>query len=133
MSLVDKVVEFITTELNINISAENKKLIIKKFYPDFKDKFYWSHKIENKLYEGEVSKKEYERIKALSPDLHIYFAETSKYEYDESKLKDLLPFTDDINELKKFYDKGGENCNDYFDLMGYFYDQDKLDYVEEDE
>ena len=100
MSLVDKVVEFITTELNINISEENKKLIIKKFYPDFKDKFYWSYGVENNLYEGVASKKEYEKIKTLSPELHIYFAETSKYEYDESKLKYILPFTDDLNELK---------------------------------
>jgi hypothetical protein len=36
MSLVDKVVEFITTDLNIDISAEKKKLIIEKFYPDFR-------------------------------------------------------------------------------------------------
>ena len=132
MSLVDKVVEFITTELNINISEENKKLIIKKFYPDFKDKFYWSYEIENKLYEGEVSKKEYEKIKTLSPELHIYFAETSKYEYDESKLKDILPFTDDVNELKKFYDRGGVEGRNHFCLMSYLYDQNKLDYEEED-
>ena len=132
MSLVDKVVEFITTDLNIDISAENKKLIIEKFYPDFKDKLYWSYEIEYKLYEGEVSKEEYENIKTLPFNLHIYFEKISKYEYIDCQLKDIIPFTDDINKLKKFYDRGGVKGRNYFDLMEFFYENEQLDYVEEE-
>ena len=32
----------------------------------------------------------------------ILFAEISKYVYDRSKLKDILPFTDDIDKTKTF-------------------------------
>ena len=126
MSLVDSVVRFITDELNIKISEKKKELIFNKFYPDIKDKFYWNTQVENTIYDSVVSKEEYENIKKLPPDTYIEFAKISKYVYDNGKLKDILPFTDDINEIKKFYDKGGENCNDYFDLMEYFYDQVKL-------
>jgi len=133
MPIVDKVIDFISGELNIDINEENKKLIIAKFYPDINDKFYWSENIENRLYEGVVSKEEYERIKTLSPDIHITFAEISKYVYDSCELNDILPFTDDINELKKFYDRDGEKGKDYFDLMEYFYDQGKIDYEEDED
>ena len=126
MSLVDSVVRFITDELNIKISEKKKELIFNKFYPDIKDKFYWNTQVENTIYDSVVSKEEYENIKKLPPDTYIEFAKISKYVCDNGKLKDILPFTDDINEIKKFYDKGGENCNDYFDLMEYFYDQVKL-------
>ena len=114
MSIVDKVIDFITDELKIDINEENKKHIIKKFYPDLKDKFYWSCEIENTLYEGVVSNKEYEKIKALPPDMNITFAEISKYVYDSCELNYILPFTDDINELKKFYDRDGEKGKDFF-------------------
>ena len=128
MSLVDDVVKFITDDLNIKISEKKKELIFKKFYPDIKDKFYWNAEIENTIYDGVVSKEEYEKIKTLPPDTHITFAEISKNVKDIGELKDILPFTDDINKIKKFYDKGGENCNDYFNLMDYFYEYGKLDY-----
>jgi hypothetical protein len=133
MSLVDKVIEFITAELNIDISEENEKLITKKFYPDLKDKFYWSYGVDNSLYEGVVSREEYKKIKTLPPNTHIHFAEIAKYVNDECKLDYILPFTDDINKLKQFYDRGGDEGKNHFCLMSYFYDQNKLDYVEEDE
>ena len=38
-----------------------------------------------------------------------------------------------MNELKKFYDKGGEKGQNYFDLMGYFYDQGKIDCQDDEE
>ena len=123
MSLVDKVVDFITNELMIDINEENKN---KKIYPDIEDKFYWSCSIVYSIYEGIVSKDEYEEIKRLQPETFIHFAEIAKYVDDECELKDILPFTDDINEIKNFYDKGGENSNNYFDLMGYLYDSGKF-------
>ena len=125
MSIVDDVVKFITDELKIDINEENKKLINKKFYPDIEDKFYWSC---DSLYEGVVSKDEYEKIKTLPHDTHIHFAEIAKYVCDQCELEDILPFTDDINKIKKFYDEGGQNSNNYFDLMNYFYETEKLDY-----
>ena len=125
MSLVDKVVEFITTELNIYISEENKKLIFKKFYPDFKDKYYWSYGVENSLYEGVVSKEEYEKIKTLPQNTKIQFDEIANDVYDVGILEEFY-FTENKNDIMQFYDRervGGEN---YFDLMEYFYDCDKL-------
>ena len=128
MPIVDDVVKYITDELNIEISEKNKELITDKFYPDIKDKFYWSCDIECSFYEGVVSKDEYEKIKTLPPNTNIHFAEIAKYVCDECELEDILPFTDDINKIKKFYDKGGQNSNNYFDLMNYFYETEKLDY-----
>ena len=116
----------------LKLVKKKKEIIFNKFYPDIKVKLYWNSQIENTIYDGVVSKEEYEKIKTLPPDTHITFAEISKYVYDNGKLKYILPFTDDINEIKKFYDKGGENCNDYFNLMEYLYDSGKLDYEEED-
>jgi hypothetical protein len=133
MSLIDKVINFITDELNINIDEENKKLIMKKFYPDIKDKFYWSYEIENTLYEGIINKEEYEKIKKISPNTYIQFDELTKYVYDSCELNDILPFTNDTDKIKMFYDKGGEKCNNYFDLMGYFYDLGKIHYEEEED
>ena len=77
MSVVDRVIEFITNDLNIKISKKNKELIIDKFYPDIKEKIYWSISIDERriefFYEGITSKDEYEKIKTLSPDTHIMF------------------------------------------------------------
>ena len=65
MWMVDKVVDFITNELKIDINKENKKLIMEKFYPDIKDKVYWSCQIEESFYDGIISKKNYEKNKTL--------------------------------------------------------------------
>ncbi len=131
MSLVDKAIDFIISELNIDINEENKKLVIDKFYPNIEDKLYWSYQIEYSFYEGVVNKKEYEKIKTLPPNTYIEFAEIEKYVVDECDLKN-IPFTDDINKIKPFYDRGGIKGKDYFDLMNYFYEFEKLDYVEEE-
>ena len=62
MSLVDKVIDFITTELNIKISKKKKELIFDKFYPNIKDRILWSLKIENEAtYGGILTKKNYKK------------------------------------------------------------------------
>ena len=132
MSLVDKVVSFITDELKIDINEENKKLIVEKFYPDIKDKLYWSCICDCRLYEGIVSKEDYEKIKTLPPTTNICFAEIAKYVDDECELK-YISFTDDINKIKQYYDIEGRNSRDNFCLMSYFYDQGKLYYEEEED
>ena len=47
MSIVDKVLDIIENDLNIKISKKKKQIIYDKFYPDIKDKIYWSYRIEN--------------------------------------------------------------------------------------
>ncbi len=125
MSVIDRVIEFITNDLNIKISKKNKELIINKFYPDIKDKFYW-YVDGSGFYEGIISKEEYEKLKTLPPDTQIDFPEIAKYVNDECKLKD-ISFKEDIDKIKKLYDKGFENCATYFDLMFYLYDFHILD------
>ena len=61
MSIVDKVLDIIENDLNIKISKKKKQIIYDKFYPDIKDKIYWSYRIENSFYEGIISKEEYEK------------------------------------------------------------------------
>jgi hypothetical protein len=132
MSIVDKVLYFIENDLNICITEENKKLIIQKFYPDIENKFSWSCEIKSSFYEGVVSKEEYEKIQTLPSNTHIHFNEITKYVDDECELNCILPFTDDINKIKKFYDRGGEKkCRNYFNLMGYFYDFRVIQYDKE--
>ena len=63
MSIVAKVLDIIENDLNIKISKKKKQIIYDKFYPDIKDKIYWSYRIENSFYEGIISKEEYEKIK----------------------------------------------------------------------
>ena len=46
MSIVDKVLDIIENDLNIKISKKKKQIIYDKFYPDIKDKIYWSYRIE---------------------------------------------------------------------------------------
>ncbi len=76
MFVIDKVINYITDELNIEITEKNKELIINRFYPDIKDKIYWSIDIDERhssfFYEGIISKDEYEKIKTLPPDTYIY-------------------------------------------------------------
>ena len=121
MSIVDKVLDIIENDLNIKISKKKKQIIYDKFYPDIKDKIYWSYRIENSFYEGIISKEEYEKIKTLPPKTNICFGEIAKYVYDDGILEN-FPFTEDKNEIKKFYDRGGERGENYFDLFEYFYD-----------
>ena len=63
MLIVDKVLDIIENDLNIKISKKKKQIIYNNFYPDIKDKIYWSYRIENSIYEGTISKEEYAEIK----------------------------------------------------------------------
>ena len=130
MSIVDKVLDIIENDLNIKISKTKKQIIYDKFYPDIKDKIYWSYRIENSFYEGIISKKEYEKIKTLPPKTNICFGEIAKYVYDDGILEN-FPFTEDINEIRKFYDRGGKRGENYFDLIEYFYDCDIFVYSDD--
>ena len=116
MPIVDDVLDYLINDLKIKISKKNKDLVVEKFYPDIKDKLYWSFEIEKSFYEGIVSKEEYEKIKTLPPDTEIVFAQIDKYVYDECEIKD-IPFTNDIKKIKKLFDKGFENSETYYDLM----------------
>jgi hypothetical protein len=62
MALVEKVIEFVTKKLSIEINEENQKLILDEFYPDIEDKIYWSF-LNCRLYEGIITKDEYAKIK----------------------------------------------------------------------
>ncbi len=130
MSIVDRVIEFITNDLNIEITEKNKELIIDKFYPDIKDKIYWSIDIEERrksfFYEGIVTREEYEKIKTLPPDTNIKF--NSDYKDDDDDEGDLsdITFIDDINKVKQIFDKGFEKNASYCDLMFYLYENEKL-------
>ena len=130
MSIVDKVLDIIENDLNIKISKKKKQIIYDKFYPDIKDKIYWSYRIENSFYEGIISKEEYEKIKTLPPKTNICFGEIAKYVYDDGILEN-FPFTEDKNEIIKFYDRGGEGGENYFDLIEYFYDCDIFVYSDD--
>jgi hypothetical protein len=130
MSIVDKVLDIIENDLNIKISKKKKQIINDKFYPDIKDKIYWSYRIENSFYEGIISKEEYEKIKTLPPKTNICFGEIAKYVYDDGILEN-FPFTEDKNEIIKFYDRGGKSGENYFDLIEYFYDCDIFVYSDD--
>ena len=82
------VVEFVTKKLNIEINEENQKLILDEFYPDIEDKIHW-YFLEYRLYEGIITKDEYEKIKALPQDTYIYFGSVAKYVDDECELNEL--------------------------------------------
>lgn len=127
MSLIDEIIDFITNDLNIKISNKKRDLINNRFYPDIKDKIYWSIDIKarhhNSFYEGIISKEEYDKIKTLPPDSGISFPEIDKYVYDECELED-ISFEEDINKIKKLYDKGYKECTTYFDLIFYFYENE---------
>ena len=131
MSVVDKVIEFITNDLNIEITEKNKELILDKFYPYIKDKIYWSVDIEERrksfFYEGIITKEEYEKIKTLPPDTNIKF--NNDYKDDDDDEGDLSEITfkeDDKNEIKKLYDKGFKKSTTYCDLMFYLYENEIL-------
>ena len=42
-----------------------------------------------------------------------------------------FPFTEDKNEIIKFYDRGGKRVENYFDLIEYFYDCDIFVYSDD--
>ena len=121
MSLIEKVIEFVTKKLSIEINAENQKLILDEFYPDIEDKIYWSF-LEYRLYEGIITKDEYAKIKALPQDTYICFGSVVKYVDDECELNE-IKFSDDVNEIKKFYDQGYKTSFSYFDLMDHLNDE----------
>ena len=129
MSIVDKVIEFITNDLNIEITEKNKELIIDKFNPYIKDKIYWSIDIEEGrksfFYEGIITKEEYEKIKTLPPDTNIIFNSDYKDDDDEGDLSKIT-FIDDINKVEKKYYKGFEKEASYCDLMFYLYEYEIL-------
>ena len=125
MSIVDKVLYIIENDLNMKISKKKKQIIYDKFYPDIKDKIYWSYRIEKSFYEGIISKKEYEKIKTLPQNTNIHFGEIANHVYDDGILEK-FPFTEDENKIKQFYDRGGTRGENYFDLMDYFYECEKL-------
>ena len=130
MSVVDRVIEFITNDLNIKISKKNKELIIDKFYPDVKDKIYWSINIEERrksfFYEGIITKEEYEKIKTLPPDTNIEFNNYYKDDNDDEGDLSEITFIDDVNKVKKIYDTGFEKNASYCDLMFYLYENEIL-------
>ena len=130
MALVDKVINYITDELNIEITEKNKELIIDRFYPDIKDKIYWSVDIEEWrktfFYEGIITKEEYDLIKTLPPDTNIRFNSDYKDDDDDEGNISEISFIDDVNKVKKIYDKGFEENASYCDLMFYLYENEKL-------
>jgi len=130
MAFVDKVINYITDELNIEITEKNKELIMDKFYPDIKDKIYWSVDIEERrktfFYEGIITKEEYDLIKTLPPDTNIKF--NSDYKDDDDDEGDIseISFLDGANEIKDLYDKGFKDSPTYCDLMFYLYENEIL-------
>ena len=130
MAFVDKVINYITDELNIEITEKNKELIMDKFYPDIKDKIYWSVDIEERrktfFYEGIITKEEYDLIKTLPPDTNITF--NSDYKDDDDDVGEIseISFIDDANKVKKIYDRGFEENAAYCDLMFYLYENEIL-------
>ncbi len=81
VSPIDKVINFITDKLNIEITEKNKELIMDMFYPDIKNKINWFFAIDDEEYEGMITKEEYDLIKTVSPETDIYFNGWSKDGY----------------------------------------------------
>jgi hypothetical protein len=105
MPVIDEILNFLTNDLNIKISNKTIDLINNKFYPNIKDKIYWSISIEarhhDSFYEGIISKEEYDKLKTLPPDTQIDFPEIDKYVNDECELKE-ISFKEDVNEKKNY-------------------------------
>ena len=130
MPVIDEILNFLTNDLNIKISNKKRDLINNKFYPDIKDKIYWSIDIEERrktfFYEGIITKEEYDLIKTLPPDTNITF--NSDYKDDDDDEGDIseISFIDDVNKVKKIYDKGFKESASYCDLMFYLYENEIL-------
>jgi hypothetical protein len=125
MSVIDKVISFITDESKIEITEKNNEHIMDKFFPDIKDKIIWFFEIDDEEYEGMINKK-YDIIKTVYPEADVYFNGWSKERY-YCKLKD-IEFKYEMNTLKEVYDKGEnyykEQQMDEFDLVYFLYDND---------
>jgi hypothetical protein len=130
MSKIDEILNFLTNDLNIKISNKKIDLINNKFYPDIKDKIYWSVHIKERrktfFYEGIITKDEYDLIKTLPSDTNITF--NSDYKDDDDDEGDIseIIFIDDVNKVKKIYDKRFEENASYCDLMFYLYENEIL-------
>ena len=81
VSPVDKVIKFISDELDIEITERHKELIMDKIYPNIKNKINWFFEIDDEEYEGMITKQEYEIVQKLSPETDIYFNGWSKEGY----------------------------------------------------
>ena len=130
MSKIDEIINFLTNDLNIKISNKKRDLINNNFYPDIKDKIYWSIDIEERrktfFYEGIITKEEYDLIKTLPPETNITFNSDYKDDDDdEGEICD-ISFEEDANEIKNLYDKGFKESESYCDLMFYLYENEKL-------
>ena len=130
MSKIDEIINFLINDLNIKISNKKIDLINNKFYPDIKDKIYWSVDIEERrktfFYEGIITKEEYDLIKTLPPDTNIQFNSDYKDEDEDEGNISEISFIDDVNNVKKIYDKGFEESASYCDLMFYLYENEIL-------
>ena len=130
MPVIDEILNFLTNDLNITISNKKRDLIINKFYPDIKDKIYWSIDIEERrktfFYEGIITKEEYDLIKTLPPDTNITFNSDYKDDDDDEGKISEISFEEDINEIKDLYDKGFKDSPTYSDLMFYLYENEIL-------
>jgi hypothetical protein len=130
MSKIDEILNFLINDLNIKISNKKRDLINNKFYPDIKDKIYWSVHIKERrktfFYEGIITKDEYDLIKTLPSDTNITF--NSDYKDDDDDEGDIseIIFIDDVNKVKKIYDKRFEENASYCDLMFYLYENEIL-------
>ena len=105
MSKIDEILNFLTNDLNIKISNKKIDLINNKFYPDIKDKIYWSIHIDERrktfFYEGIITKYEYEKIKTLPPDTNITFNSDYKdYDDDKGDLSE-ISFIEDGNKVNE--------------------------------
>ena len=120
MFVIDEVIDFLVNDLNIKISKKKRDQIINKFYPDIKENIYWSIDINERVmsffYEGIISKDEYEKIKTLPPDTNIFFGSHAKYVDEVGNLSE-ISFKEDVNKIKKLYDKGFKKSSSYFDLI----------------
>jgi hypothetical protein len=106
MSIVDKVLEFITTDLDIEITENNKELITDKFNPEIKNRINWYYGIDHEIYEGMITKR-YEKIEELSAETEIYFNyfnEFSKVGGYQCKIKH-VSFKYEVDTLKQMYDE----------------------------
>ncbi len=121
MSRIEKVIEFVTKKLSIEINEENQKLILDEFYPDIEDKIYW-YFANYSLYEGIITKDEYSKIKALPQETIIKFGSIVNYVEDECEINE-ISFTENVNEIKNIYDKGYKTSYTYFDWMDHLNDE----------
>ncbi len=78
------------------------------------------------FYEGIITKDTYEKIKTLAPDTNIFFNNNYKDDDDDKGNLSKISFIDDVNKVKKKYDKGFQENASYCDLLFYFYENEIL-------